>query len=106
MKKLYFLFLLIIAFQNADAQFIFKGDVIPDKISIINYSSIANAGEQNLAVEAVRTNRTNLNFNPVTGPSGNLGFTVHTYWVKFELYNRQKHLCLIILSLPNLLPIM
>lgn len=88
MNRLYYLFLLVFSFHTAKAQYIFKGDSIPGRLSIINYSSIADAGSRELNVKAVRNNSADLDFHPVTGKTGNLGFTDCNYWLKFSVENQ------------------
>ncbi len=88
MKKLYCLILLFTFFQNAGAQFVFKPNQLPDKVSIINYSFIADAGDKNYSVGEVLNKPADLKFRPQSGKTGNLGFTDHTYWLKFELINQ------------------
>lgn len=90
MNRLYFLFLLIFCFHPARAQYIFREDILPDKVSIIKYSAIADAGSKEWSAESVRTNPADLRFHPVTGKTGNLGFTDHIYWLKFSLENQTK----------------
>lgn len=90
MNRLYYLFLLVFSFHTAKAQYIFRENSLPDKVSIINYSAIADAGSKELPVTLVRSNSAGLIFHPITGKTGNLGFTDHTYWLKFSLKNQTQ----------------
>ena len=73
---------------QAEAQFVFKAGMLPEKVSLITQSAIADAGRKVYSINQVRANQTGLEFRPQTGLSGNLGFTDHTYWVKFALHNQ------------------
>lgn len=90
MKQFYVLLLFFFITSNSHAQFIFKDDSLPEKISILKYSQIADAGYQNFSINQIRNNKPTLKFKSITGNFGNLGFTDHNYWLKFEVFNSLK----------------
>lgn len=87
MKTYYFLLLLLFCFTESRSQFIFKQNELPDKISILNHAKLADAKHKDYSLQQVKENFTSLKFLPLKGYFGNLGFTDHSYWVKFEIVN-------------------
>ncbi|MBC7745456.1 MAG: response regulator [Flavobacterium sp.] len=88
MKKLGFLIFLLFLIHDTNAQFVFKYNSLPEKISLIPFAYIADAGYQDLNIKQVKNNKTNLKFLAQKGLNANLGFTDHTYWLKFQLHNQ------------------
>ena len=90
MKHLYVLLIFLTIITSSNAQFVFKEGALPDKTSILKYSKIADADHQNISIDQIRNNTSQLQFKPLTGNFGNLGFTDHNYWLKFEVVNTLK----------------
>lgn len=88
MKHIYTLVLLLFTITSSKAQFIFSKDSLPEKISILKYASIADAGQKEFSIQQVRNSTANLKFKALRGNFGNLGFTDHTFWIKFDLINK------------------
>lgn len=80
-------FLLVLLVQSGKAQYIFKEGHLPERVSILNFASIADAGHKELTIAQVRGNHSGLQYRQLQGIRGNLGFTNHNYWVRFELVN-------------------
>ncbi|NEU10078.1 response regulator [Flavihumibacter sp. R14] len=78
---------LLLSILKVNGQFVFRANKLPEQTSIIKYSSIADAGNRELSIKDVVGNQSDLLFRPVKGLTGNLGFTDHTYWLKFDLHN-------------------
>lgn len=74
----------------AQAQYVFKEGNLPDKISILNYSSLADVGNINLTLQQVIADSAKLNFKQQGGKLANLGFTNRNYWLKFTVKNSLK----------------
>ncbi|WP_051189539.1 hybrid sensor histidine kinase/response regulator [Daejeonella oryzae] len=87
MKQLYILILLLFCYTESHSQYVFKQDELPVKISILKYAELADANYQDYSIEQVKSNSANLKFRWLNGNLGKLGFTDHTYWLKFELLN-------------------
>ncbi|PWS28833.1 hybrid sensor histidine kinase/response regulator [Pedobacter yonginense] len=90
MKNLSLFILFLCCFISAKAQFVFEQNHLPDEISILEYSTLANVGLHDYSIEQIKGNPLKLKFVPLKGRFGNLGFTHHTYWLKFELKNNLK----------------
>lgn len=73
--------------HSGHAQYLFKEGNLPARISILNFSSIADAGEKELTVTQARSAQSGLQYHQLKGIYGNLGFTNHNYWLRFELVN-------------------
>ncbi|MGY3053648.1 signal transduction histidine kinase/ActR/RegA family two-component response regulator [Pedobacter sp. UYEF25] len=71
----------------AQAQYVFKNGVHPDEVSILEYASILNTGQEELSFAQIRKTEDILKFKKLKGPYGNLGFTSSNYWLKFQLKN-------------------
>lgn len=87
MKKIYLYLIFTLCAIYADAQYIFEKDHLPEEVSIMKYTSLADAGLKEYSIQQVIGQQANLKFYPVEGKNGNLGFTNHTFWLKFELKN-------------------
>ena len=88
MKHLSFLiFFLIFCVAQTHAQFIVEQGKTPEVVSIIEHATFADAGKQQFSVEEIRDQSSGLSFRKMSGINGNLGFTDHNYWLKFELRN-------------------
>lgn len=83
------LVLCFLCFQ-VQAQYVFKEGKLPDKISILNYSSLADVGHRNLSLQRVISDSAKLNFKQQKGKLANLGFTSNNYWLKFAVKNSLK----------------
>ncbi|MBC6111868.1 hybrid sensor histidine kinase/response regulator [Pedobacter fastidiosus] len=90
MKNLSLSILLIFCLLSARAQYTFEKDNLPEEISILKYSALANVGLHDYSIQQIKDNQVNLKFVPLKGKFGNLGFTHYTYWLKFELKNSLK----------------
>jgi len=90
LKNLSLSLFLIFCLLSAKAQFIFEPNQLPDEISILKYSAIANVGLHDYSIQQIKDNEVNLRFVPMKGKFGNLGFTHYTYWLKFQLKNNLK----------------
>jgi signal transduction histidine kinase/CheY-like chemotaxis protein len=83
------LLLIVFIFSSiaVKAQYVFVNDSLPVEQSILKHTSIANANHQNFSVNQVKNGNAKLNFKPLKGYFGNLGFTTNNYWLKFDLKN-------------------
>ena len=90
MKHVYALLFLLISVASSNAQYVFKEGSLPEKTSIIKYSQIVDVGNQNFSIADIRANAPKLQYQQLSGNAGNLGFTDHTYWLKFEVVNSLK----------------
>lgn len=87
MKKLYLFLCLFLCFCLAQAQYIFREDNLPEKISILDHASLLRTGSKELSINEIVNGGSKLPFSPLKGKLGNLGFTNENYWVKFQLKN-------------------
>lgn len=90
-QKIFFSLALILLSVSVNAQYIFKPDSLPEHVSILNHAVIADAGLKNFTFRQVKNNTTALKYKQLSGKFGNLGFTNHNYWLKFELKNATKN---------------
>ncbi|MFC3414784.1 hybrid sensor histidine kinase/response regulator [Algoriphagus hitonicola] len=60
-------------------------------ISIFQHAEILDLGQENIDLEDLLSRQEDFKFKKLTTPNENLGFTDHTYFVKFELKNEQNH---------------
>ncbi|RZJ71795.1 hybrid sensor histidine kinase/response regulator [Flavobacterium sp.] len=88
MKKLLLSAVLFLCCLVANSQFVFQENNLPEEISILNKASIANVKQKEFSFKDVYSGKAKLQFKPLSGRLGNLGFTKDTYWVKFQLENR------------------
>lgn len=87
MKPLYFLLLFFLSAFAGKAQYIFKEDKLPDQVSILHYAEIADAADKEFTIAEIRNNSANLSYKTIEGRFGNLGFTNHNFWLKFQFVN-------------------
>ena len=87
LRYILFLLLGLVSSSVAEAQYIFNESNLPVAQSILSYSSIADAENRNFSIAEVKNGTANLKFKPLDGNFGNLGFTNHTFWLKFDLKN-------------------
>ena len=87
LRNILFLLLGFISSIVAEAQYIFTEHNLPVTQSILSYSSIADAENRNLSITEVKNGTANLKFSHLKGNFGNLGFTSHNFWLKFDLKN-------------------
>ncbi|WP_297334883.1 hybrid sensor histidine kinase/response regulator [Algoriphagus sp.] len=60
-------------------------------LSIYQDAEILDLGTEDLELEEVLSRAGDFNFEKLSAPNENLGFTDHTYLVRFELKNEQNH---------------
>lgn len=87
MRSLYF-FILSFCFLSTQAQFILNPGKLPAKASLIPYSILADVGRQNLDIDRIDSHFQGLKPWPLKGEYGNLGFTDHNYWIRFQIQNK------------------
>lgn len=87
MKKILLCILVLFKLNASYAQYVFHEHTLPGEISILKNSEIADAGFRSFRVEDVKNNKSGLHFQPLKGEFGNLGFTDHIYWIRFQLLN-------------------
>lgn len=87
MKKILLCFLVLFKLNPLFAQYVFHEGKLPTEVSILDKSEIADAGFKNIQLSKIVDNTSGLNFRPLDGEFGNLGFTDHTYWIRFKLLN-------------------
>ncbi|RZJ67831.1 MAG: hybrid sensor histidine kinase/response regulator [Flavobacterium sp.] len=88
MKNLLLSAVLFLCCSVANAQFVFSSKNLPDEVSILETSSIANVGHAKFSFDDIKSGKVKPDFKSVKGRLGNLGFTKDTYWVKFSLENK------------------
>lgn len=79
--------LFFLTFFKVNAQYIFKKNIIPEQISLHNFTSIADVGELNLEIQFVIQNFETLKPKPLLSENDDLGFTKSNFWAKFQLQN-------------------
>ncbi|MDI1255971.1 MAG: 7TM diverse intracellular signaling domain-containing protein [Flavobacterium sp.] len=93
-KKGLLVLMCLMGFIGVNAQYIFHekstNSTFPEKISLHNYASIADAGQNNFSINQVIDGSSNLKFFKVKGENTNIGFTKDNYWVKFSLRNESS----------------
>jgi signal transduction histidine kinase/CheY-like chemotaxis protein len=72
------------------AQFIFKNDHLPQKISLHSYATIASVDTADYSFKTFLEVEKKIDFHFLTAENTDLGFTDGNYWVKFELQNTTK----------------
>lgn len=82
-----FLFFFTLFFANSYAQYVFKNNELPKKISLHQYVSIADVGQRNLDIQFVKTHFGSLKPKQLKTESDDLGFTQNNFWAKLELQN-------------------
>ncbi|EPR67682.1 periplasmic/7TM domain sensor diguanylate cyclase [Cyclobacterium qasimii M12-11B] len=93
--KIYFL-LLIAFFYSVNAfSYGLKIFEVQDQqkfnsISLYEYAEITNVGDSNYSFEEFLANENKLKFEPIKGPSTNLGFTESKYWLRFSIKNTSE----------------
>ncbi len=90
MKKLLLSAVLFLCCLVANSQFVFSDNFLPDEISILSTASIANVKQKQISFSDISSGKTKLDFKPLKGRLGNLGFTKDTYWVTFKLENKSQ----------------
>ena len=81
-KSLFF----ILFFSNTYSQYVFVGDTI-EKISLHNYTTIADIGQRSLEIDYVVANYNTLNPKKLRTENDDLGFTQNNFWSKTEIKN-------------------
>ncbi|NMH28148.1 hybrid sensor histidine kinase/response regulator [Flavobacterium silvaticum] len=85
MRNIIYAIAVVFCFGSVHAQFTLEQKTLPEEISILEYASIANAGNKLLSVQEVEND--NITFNKLSGELGNLGFTDENFWLRFSLKN-------------------
>jgi len=80
------LFFMLSLFQ-ANAQFVFRENDLPQSTSIYQYAQMADAGDRDLSIAQIMAAGSPLAFKPLKEENINIGFTKSHYWVKFALRN-------------------
>ncbi|MFV5695755.1 7TM diverse intracellular signaling domain-containing protein [Flavobacterium sp. LB3P122] len=83
LKLLFFLLL----FTNTYSQYVFRSNAIPEKISLYQFTTIADVGQRNLDIQFVTANYNSLSPKKLKTENDDLGFTQNNFWVKTELKN-------------------
>ncbi|MGK4568795.1 7TM diverse intracellular signaling domain-containing protein [Flavobacterium sp. 3HN19-14] len=93
-KKAFVILLCFFGLTGAKAQYIFQekseNEMLPEKISLHNYASIADAGDKDFNIRQIIDGASNLVFKPLENENTNIGFTKNHYWVKFSLWNKSN----------------
>lgn len=84
-KKAVFFFLLICF--NSYSQYVFKSGDLPDKISLEDYTSFADVGQNQLDIQFVLKNFKSLNPTELKVHRDYLGFTENNFWAMTNLVN-------------------
>jgi signal transduction histidine kinase/CheY-like chemotaxis protein len=86
MRSLAFL-LFFLYLAPIKAQYVFQEGKLPNKTSLISYSTLADVGHRNLKPSQISREFVDLKPWPLKGEYGNLGFTDHNYWIRFQIKN-------------------
>jgi hypothetical protein len=81
------LLLFLFCVGNAQAQYTFHKDKLPDEASLIDYATITNTGSRQLSIDEAISQQAQLRFKTMDGKFGNLGFTKDNFWIRFQLKN-------------------
>ncbi|TDO20177.1 hybrid sensor histidine kinase/response regulator [Pedobacter duraquae] len=68
-------------------QYVFKEGTLPAQVSLTPYAKIADIGLNPISFTEVQRKSAQINFMPIKDRVGNLGFTNHIYWVRFQIQN-------------------
>ncbi|MES2239698.1 MAG: 7TM diverse intracellular signaling domain-containing protein [Bacteroidota bacterium] len=85
-KKVALLFFLLIC-THSYSQYVFDSNTVPDKISLLDYTSIADVGQKDLDIHFVVNNFQSLNPIALKKNSDYLGFTENNFWSMTSLVN-------------------
>lgn len=77
----------MLVFTNSYSQYVFKGNALPEKISLHSYTTVADVGTSDLEIQDVMANFKSLNPRPLQTENDDLGFTQNNFWAKLELQN-------------------
>ncbi|EDM38314.1 Signal transduction histidine kinase-like protein [Pedobacter sp. BAL39] len=88
LKKICLVCIFLMYAGGAGAQYIFQDGHLPEEVSILDKSEIADAGYKLYSALEIKNNQTQLKFKRLSGDFGNLGFTDHNYWVRFHIINK------------------
>lgn len=75
------------AFSYGSKPFEAKSQESVNPVSLYKYAEIANVGDLNYTIDELLANENRINFEPIKGPSTNLGFTKNKYWLRFSIKN-------------------
>lgn len=82
-----FVFFFLLFFANTYAQYVFKNNELPKKISLHQYVAVADVGQRDLDIEFIKKHFASLNAKQLKTESDDLGFTQNNFWAKLELQN-------------------
>ncbi|MBR9776573.1 MAG: response regulator [Cytophagales bacterium] len=77
----------VTAFSYGLNPFEAKGQDNQQSISLYKYAEIANVGNSSFTFDEFLAKENTLKFEPINGPSTNLGFTENKYWLRFRIQN-------------------
>ncbi|WP_281336335.1 hybrid sensor histidine kinase/response regulator [Flavobacterium eburneipallidum] len=83
-KTLFFL----LFFATSYSQYIFKDTIERDEISLHPYTTIADVGQQKLAIDFVKNNFNTLHSVALKTENDDLGFTQNNFWTQTQLENQ------------------
>lgn len=82
-----YIFYSVTAFSYGLNPFEAKGQDNQQSISLYKYAEIANVGNSSFKFDEFLAKENTLKFEPINGPSTNLGFTENKYWLRFRIQN-------------------
>jgi len=85
-KRVAILFFLLI-YGHSYSQYVFKSNVLPDKISLLDYTSLVDVGQKDLDVHFVLKNFQSLHPVKLKEKGDYLGFTENNFWSMTSLIN-------------------
>ena len=84
----FLLLLFVLLFStNSFSQYIFNKNSLPEKLSLHNFTTVADVGQQNLNIQQVIAHYESLNPTKLKTENDDLGFTEDNFWAKVELNN-------------------
>lgn len=83
LKILFFM----LVFTNSYSQYVFQRNTLPEKISLHNYTRVADVGLSDLEIQYVMANFESLNPRSLKTENDDLGFNQNNFWAKLELQN-------------------
>ncbi|OYX84623.1 MAG: hybrid sensor histidine kinase/response regulator [Flavobacteriales bacterium 32-34-25] len=81
------LFFFLLVYTNNYSQYVFKSDDLPDKLSLQDYTSIADVGQEDLDIQFVLKEFKTLNPKELKLKGDYLGFTENNFWSMTSLVN-------------------
>ena len=84
----FLLLLFVLLFStNSFSQYIFNKNSLPEKLSLHNFTTVADVGQRNLNIQQVIAHYESLNPTKLKTENDDLGFTEDNFWAKVELNN-------------------